>query len=245
MPTTDQDYAAIEAARNKVSSLTKSYGETSAGAMTFADDVMKNVRAAREARGITNLQQDFGNATERLAVGRSEIVDRNKGELNPLTISSLGSQERAQNLGTLAKISQYEEQNAGTIDKAVQAGANTVQAQAVKIKAEADAAATELQNLMEVVKQKQAEASAALDEQYRRDKMKEDTRQFDVTQKNKVGATTPTPIPTPSVKPTTKPTGKPQSGGLQSPPMSAAVGRVVEYPPSSGVFWTSTAQGWK
>lgn len=247
MPTSQSDYDQIAASREKVSNLTKSYGDTMAGAATFGDDVMAKVRAAREARGITNLQEDFGNATQQLVTGRQEIVDRQLGSVDPLTISSLSSKQRGNNLNTLAKISSYEDQNAGTIDKAVQAGANTMQAQALKIKAETDAAATELESLMEVVKQKQAEASAQLDENYRRDKMTEDTRQFEKTLANKntgAGATVPT-TPMPTTKPTSKPTGKSSGGGLQSPPMSAAVGREVEYPPGSGVVWTSTAQGWK
>jgi hypothetical protein len=32
---------------------------------------------------------------------------------------------------------------------------------------------------------------------------------------------------------------------ISSPPMSAQAGTVMQYPPGSGVFWTSTGQGWK
>ena len=179
MPTTPGDYAAVEAARNKVSALTRDAGDTEAAAATFRDDVMGRVREARGARGITNLQQDFGRATERLAVGRSQIVDRNQGVLNPLAINQITDQERGQNLGTLAQISQYEDQNSGTIDSAVQAGANTMQAKATRIKAQADAAATELQSLMEVVKQKQMEAQTELENTFREKQFSESVRQAD------------------------------------------------------------------
>lgn len=253
MASTQSDYDQIEAARNKVSELTRSSGETAAGAVTFRDDVMKNVRDARAARGITNLQEDFGNATERLAVGRSQIVDRNKGVLNPLTINQITDQERAQNLGTIAKIGQYEEQNAGTVGEAVQAGANIMQAQAIKIKAQADAAATELENLMAVVKQKQLEAQAELDNSLNERKFNEGVRQYDQSlslekfKANKSDGTGAGITYTPKTAPSSKPGSKPntQNRSFSPPPMSAKPGIQKEYPQGSGVMWTSTGGGWK
>lgn len=254
MPSTADDYAKIEEARNRVSNLTKQAGELDAGAYTFRDEVMKNVRDARAARGITNLQEDFGRATEQLATGRGQIVDRNKGELNPLTINQITDQQRGQALGTIAKISQYEAQNSGTIDEAIQAGGNVMQAQAAKIKAQADAAATELQNLMQVVQQKQAEAQAALENSFRDKQFNEGVRQYNqnyALDKIKAsqsgsgggGITGVTSTKPTSTKPTSKPTGKMQS--FSSPPMSAKAGTVVQYPPGSGTYWTSTGGGWK
>lgn len=250
MPTSESDYAQIEAARNKVSGLTKAYGETAAGATTFADDVMKNVRAAREARGVTNLQEDFGRDTQSLLGSRQRMESAAPAALDPLLVDNATAKERAFNLGNLAKIGQYEEQNAGTIEGAVQAGANTIQAQAIKQKAEAEAAQTELQNLMAIVKQKQEEAVMQLNENFRRDEMTEKTRQFEVTN-NRLGkadgaggaVTFEDPDgPAPTIIP-----GQRNSSqvGVPSPPMNAAVGRKVEYPPGSGNIWTSTGQGWK
>jgi len=38
--------------------------------------------------------------------------------------------------------------------------------------------------------------------------------------------------------------GKSSTTGLKSPPMSAPVGTVTEYPAGSGIYWTSTGNGW-
>lgn len=256
MATTEQDYAAIEAARNKAAALTQQAGEQMAGVSTFRDEVMNRVRDARAARGMDTLSQDLGNATTDLSLGRAQIRERMGTVVNPLTVDAVGDKQRSYALGNLASISNIMKERSGTLEEAIQGGANTLQAGALKTKAQADAAAIELQSLMEVVKQKQAEAAQQLDEQYRRDKMAEETRQFNVSEANKKSAsggglplvpTTPTPSPKPSSKPTSTP-GRPtakSSGGLTPPPMSATAGRVVEYPPGSGVMWTSTGGGWK
>lgn len=246
MPTTASDYAQIEEARNRAAQLTKSAGETQAGAYSFGDEVMAKVREARAARGITNLQEDFGRATEQLAGGRQEIVDRNQGELNPMAISNITNQQRAQALGTLAKIGQYEEQNTGTIGEAVQAGANTVEAQAMKIKSQADAAQIELQNLMDVVKQKQIEAQTALENAFREKQFTEGVRQFDQNYAlDRIKATADTGSGLDFGQPQGTPPSSKPTQSFAPPPMSAKKGVTKEYPAGTGIIWTSTGDGWE
>lgn len=242
MAATDQDYAQIEAARQRVSNLTQQAGDQMAGVSTFRDEVMARVRDARAARGMDTLSQDLGNATTELGLGRAQIRERMGSTVNPLTVDQTTDRARSYALGNLASISNIMKDRSGTLEEAIQGGANTLQAGALKTKAQADAAATELQNLMQVVQLKQQEAQAQLDEQYRRDKMTEDTRQFNVSEANKkatagsgAALNLQQPVPQPQTpKPSTKPTVKSSS---TPPPMSAKPGTIYN-------GWYSTGGGW-
>lgn len=259
MPAFEEDYKAIEAARGKLSSLTETAGKQDAASATFRDDVMARVRQARADRGMTTLQQDLGNATTRLAAGRAQIRDRMGTTVNPLTVDSVTEAERAQSLGTLATISDIMSQREGTIDDIIGAGKNKMIAAATITKSQAEAAASELQGLLQLVQVKQQEAQRQIDNALSERKFQEDQRQFNETMAfnkskeatNQTSTVPTTPTPT-TPKPTSKPTSTPRPGvnptptpKLLPPAMSSRIGTQVENPKGSGVIWTMTANGWQ
>jgi len=72
-----------------------------AGAETFGDRVMKDVRSARASRGTSMLAQDIGTTTGQLASEGSAMRERLSG-VNPLDVINLTARQRAGTLGTLA-----------------------------------------------------------------------------------------------------------------------------------------------
>lgn len=178
MATYEDDYRAVEAARNKVSSLTQKAGQEEASAMTFRDEVMDRVRQARADRGMTTLQNDLGQATERLASGRTQIRTRLADNVNPIDVDQITNAERSQALGTLATIAEIMNAREGTIEDVVGAGKNRVLAETTKTKTMADAAGEELSNLMQVIQVKQQEAQRAIENEFSNKQFDEGKRQF-------------------------------------------------------------------
>ena len=262
MPAFEEDYKAIEAARGKLSSLTETAGRQEAASYTFRDDVMDRVRQARAERGMTNLQNDLGQATTRLATGRAQIRERLGPTVNPLAVDSVTDQERGQALGTLATISDIMSQREGTIEDVIGAGKNKILAAATATKSQAEAAASELQGLLQLVQIKQAEAQRQIDNEMEVKKFNEGVRQYnedsaykrfkDSQDSGDLGTNWTMPAVNSSPKPTTKPTTpknpvpgvtptQPQQK-LLPPAMSAKVGTKVN---NQGVIWTMTANGWQ
>lgn len=186
MPTTQSDYDQIEAARNKVSNLTTLAGNQTAGVATFRDEVMDRVRNARAERGMSTLSQDLGNATTQLALGRSQIRERTGDVVNPLQVDQIGERQRSFALGNLASISNTMGEREGTLEESIQSGANTLQASALRTKAQADAAQLELSSLMDVVRQKQQEAQQMIENAFNEKQLEEQKRQFNI-QENRLG----------------------------------------------------------
>lgn len=251
MPTYQEDYDAINAAKDKLSGLTKQAGEQEAASATFRDDVMARVRQARADRGMTVLQNDLGQATTRLASGRAQVRERMGDVVNPLAVDSAVAAERGQALGTLATISNIMSEREGTIEDVIGAGKNKLIAAATATKSQADAAMSELQTLLQLVQTKQQEAQRQIENEFTQRKLDEDTRQFDETlafnrfKEGGSGEGSSTTPPASSQKPSSKPTKTGIQASLSPPPMSSRPGTQIEYPKGSGIYWISTGDGWE
>jgi len=163
MPTYAEDYAKIEEARKRAGTLGQRALKLQAGAETFSDRVMKDVRAARAARGTSMLAQDIGTTTEQLATGGPEMRAR-MAMVNPLQVDVMTARQRAGTLGTLATQAQAQAGIEGTIQDVISGGVNQLKQAALLKQAEAQKAAEEANTLLEQVQLREAQAQREFDE---------------------------------------------------------------------------------
>jgi len=163
MPTTTQDYSAVEEARKRAGALGERALSLQAGAETLGDRVMKDVRAARAARGTSMLAQDIGTTTGQLATGGPEMRSR-LAMVNPLQTDVLTARERAGTLGTLATQAQVQTGIEGTIQDVIGGGVNQLRSAALLKQAEAAKATEEANTLLEQIQLKEAQAAREFDE---------------------------------------------------------------------------------
>jgi hypothetical protein len=180
MVATDADYEQIKALQNQAKGLTTQAGELKGGATTFESDVMEKVRAHRAQRGVGNLTQDIGNVTGRLASYRPEMEER-LNMVNPLQAEKLMGQQRGDILSQLTRLGLFQEQNEGTVQEIIGAGANKLLAQAQKLQAEAEAKQAEAQAMFQILQQKALEAQREFENQLSREEFEEKKRQFNIT----------------------------------------------------------------
>jgi len=163
MPTYAEDYQKIEEARKRAGALGQRALKLQAGAETFSDRVMKDVRAARAARGTSMLAQDIGTTTGQLATGGPEMRAR-MAMVNPLQVDVMTARQRAGTLGTLATQALAQEGVTGTIEDIIGGGVSQLKAAALMKKAEADKATEEANTLFEQVQLREAQAQREFDE---------------------------------------------------------------------------------
>jgi hypothetical protein len=160
MPAYTEDYQQIEEARRRAASLGQQALTLQSGAETFSDKVMKEVRAARAARGTSMLASDIGATTGQLASGGAEARER-LAMVNPLQADVLTARERAGTLGTLATQAQVQEGIEGTIQDIIGGGVNQLKAAALVKQAEAEKATQEANTLLEQVKLREEQEARA------------------------------------------------------------------------------------
>ena len=187
MPTHTDDYTKVEQARKKSASYAKSAGTLEAGAQTFGDDVMEQVRARRAERGISSLGRSEAETAGRLATYGPNIEQRMQG-VDPLSVDAVRGQERSDILTSLEWIANAMTEQEGTITDITDSGTNKIKAMAVMKQAEADAASEEANNLLEMIKAKQAESQREFERQMSEKRYTEGVRQFNVSQSKKGGA---------------------------------------------------------
>jgi len=163
MPTTQADYTKIEEARKRAGALGERALGLQAGAETFSDRVMKDVRSARASRGTSMLAQDIGTTTGQLASEGSAMRERLSG-VNPLDVINLTARQRAGTLGTLATQAQAQTGIEGTIQEVIGGGVNQLKSAALLKQAEAQKATEEANTLLEQVQFKEAQTNREFDE---------------------------------------------------------------------------------
>ena len=163
MPTTQADYTKIEEARKRAGALGERALSLQAGAETFSDRVMKDVRSARAERGTSLLAQDIGTTTGQLASEGSAMRSRLEG-VNPLDVINLTARQRAGTLGTLATQAQAQTGIEGTIQEVIGGGVNQLKSAALLKQAEAQKATDEANTLLEQVQMKEAQTNREFDE---------------------------------------------------------------------------------
>ena len=163
MPTTSSDYSAVEAARKKAGALGERALGLQAGAETFGDRVMKDVRSARASRGTSMLAQDIGTTTGQLASEGSAMRERLSG-VNPLDVINLTARQRAGTLGTLATQAQAQTGIEGTIQEVIGGGVNQLRSAALLKQAEAQKATEEANTLLEQLQLRESQAAREFEE---------------------------------------------------------------------------------
>jgi len=151
MPTTQEDLAAVQAASAKARALTQEAGGLYSSAETFSPDIMKIVRENRAARGMSELEKGYGQATSQLVTEQPGIRART-ADVNPLQVDLITAKQRGQTLGTLASLGAQEESISGTIQDVIGAGTAKVKAMALLKQYEAQAAANEADELLALAK---------------------------------------------------------------------------------------------
>jgi len=167
LPTLSQDYSAVEEARKRAGELGERALSLQAGAETLGDRIMKDVRAARAARGTSMLAQDIGTTTGQLATGGPEMRSR-LAMVNPLQTDVLTARERAGTMGTLATQAQAQAGIEGTIQDIIGGGVNQLKSAALLKQAEAAKATEEANTLLEQIQLKEAQAAREFDEWVKR-----------------------------------------------------------------------------
>lgn len=160
MPTTSQDYEKVKSKQAEARSLIESAGLLSSGAQGFGADVMDRVRNARASRGVSQLSTDIGAATGRLASEAPEIRER-MAEVNPLQVDAATARSRASELSNLATMADWQSGIQGTLTDVIGAGTDRLKAMATAKQAEAQTAAQEASDLIQMIQLKEAQEARA------------------------------------------------------------------------------------
>ena len=107
MPTYQDDISKVKDLRLKQAELNKQSGVLTGQSSTFGDNVMAKVRARMAESGMDKLSQDYGTATGQLLSAPAEMRAR-MSDVNPLVVDALTAKQRAQTLGQLASISEFQ-----------------------------------------------------------------------------------------------------------------------------------------
>lgn len=121
MPATLEDYFQLQSTPSPAASL-------QAQAITFKDDVMAKVRKARADRGMSLLAKEMGEVSSQLPTYGVQLRERTEG-VNPLAQDQMTASARGQLLGELTSLGKQAEEQYGTIQEIIQAGANQLEAQ--------------------------------------------------------------------------------------------------------------------
>ena len=140
MPADTTNSSNIKKYQDQAAALTKQGAGLEASAGTLSDEVMTSIREDRTKRGVSKIATDVGNVMGQMVTDPTGIRERTSGAVDPFSVNALTSSARAQNLRTLGTISTQEQQNQGTIDETIQAGANKLKAQAQTLYAKAQEA---------------------------------------------------------------------------------------------------------
>jgi exonuclease VII small subunit len=179
MPSTTQDYSQIKEYQEKAASLNKEAAGMNATAFTLPDTIMKAVQEDRTQRGVSKLATDTGNVMGQMVSDPNAIREGStslsaQGLVDPFSVNALTSGARAQNLRTLGTVSTQLEQNQGSLDEVINAGANQLKARAATLLAQAEEATSQANSLQQV-----------WDRMMEEKKFQEDIRQFNETQSTK------------------------------------------------------------
>lgn len=151
MPTFAQDLEQVKSLRQKQTELNKSAGADTTYAATFGDGVWDKIRSARADRGVSMMQEGVGTTMGQLETDPALMRERMGADVNPLTQDVLTARARSQNLSTLGTLGQFEAETEGTLEGAIGAQTNQLIAKAAAKKAEAEAAKSEADSLIEQI----------------------------------------------------------------------------------------------
>lgn len=172
MPSTTQDYSQIKEYQEKATSLSREAAGLESTAFTLPDTIMKAVQEDRIARGVSKLATDTGNIMGQMVSDPNAIREgstslSSQGLVDPFSINELTSNARKQNIATLGTVSTQLEQNQGSLDQVIQAGANQLKARAATLLAQAEQATAQANALQSEWERMFKEKQAAADEAYR------------------------------------------------------------------------------
>ena len=183
-----QDFAKIKEYQDQSAKLVGQAGQYNAGSNVLGDKVMEAVRADRTSRGVSKLATDVGNVSGQMVTDPNAIREgpqslSGQGLVDPFSVNQLTSNARAQNLKTLGTVATQGLMNQGSIDEVIKAGADQLRAKAAAMLAKAEEASQMAVSL-------QGEWERELEQK----QFDENVRQFNETQKSKVGGGGPSNI---------------------------------------------------
>jgi exonuclease VII small subunit len=168
MPATTQDYSQIKVNQDKAASLNREAAGMNATAFTLPDTIMKAVQEDRTARGVSKLATDTGNVMGQMVSDPNAIRGvQEQGLMDPFSVNALTSNARKQNLSTLGTVSTQLEQNQGSLDEVIQAGANQLKARASTLLAQAQQASEQATALEQEYQRAFQEKQFNADQQYK------------------------------------------------------------------------------
>lgn len=150
MPAALTDYEQIRAAQARARELNLQATQLQAGATTFEDEVRNRIQQARAARGTGQLAQDIGTVTGQLATEGPALRERTL-EVAPLDVDRMVAAQRGQLLSSLATLAQTGREREGTIADIIGAGTARMQAQAQIAGGQAEFAAQEARDIMDLL----------------------------------------------------------------------------------------------
>jgi len=160
MPTGSEDLEKVKELRKKVSEQTRESGSLTAKAQTLGDTVMSRVKSARAERGVDTMAQSIGDTTGQILSAPADLRART-ANVNPLDVDALTARQSGQTLGTLAAQSQIQQDRGNTIEGILGAGTNQLLAAAAQKRSEAEAAKTESDSIIEMLRLQMDQAQAA------------------------------------------------------------------------------------
>lgn len=163
MAVTEQDYEQVRSRQAEARKLAETANLLGGRATSFGANVMDRVREARASRGISQLSTDIGAATGRLASEGPAIRER-MATVNPLQVDVATSQARAAELANLASMADWQTATQGTLTDVIGAGTDRLKAMAAAKQAEAQTAAQEASDLIEMIQLKEAQEARAFQE---------------------------------------------------------------------------------
>lgn len=163
MAVTEQDYEQVRSRQAEARKLAETANLLGGRATSFGANVMDRVREARASRGISQLSTDIGAATGRLASEGPAIRER-MATVNPLQVDVATSQARAAELANLASMADWQTATQGTLTDVIGAGTDRLKAMAAAKQAEAQTAAQEASDLIQMIQLKEAQEARAFQE---------------------------------------------------------------------------------
>lgn len=171
MPATQQDYEKIQQMQEASRKVMGEKGVLSAGAETFKSRVMDKVRDIRAKEGLTQLSDDVGRAMYTLSTSAPQIRERMGDTVDPLTVDTMTSMARGQNLAQLASVGEAKEALYGTMGDWIEGGTGQLKAAAIAKEAEANRLKQEANDLATRVQLQQQAEKQAFDQYYKQQQL--------------------------------------------------------------------------
>lgn len=141
MPATTQDYSKIKEYQEATAAKNYEAAGMAATATTLPDEIMNAVREDRQTRGVSKLATDVGNTMAYQVSDPQRILGmEEQGLMKASSVTRLLESARVENQRMLGVEATQLEQNQGSLDQVIQAGANQLRARAQQMLAEAEKA---------------------------------------------------------------------------------------------------------